>query len=85
MLGGEGAEAACSTARSRGAASGLGVGSRDVASGAARGFIGRQPAIPYWKKGGQGRAVWLLLGVRHRGGPGLGPGKPDSKACPGPV
>jgi hypothetical protein len=47
MLDGEDAEAACSTTRSRGAAltqSGWDLGSRDVASGAARGaFIGRQP------------------------------------------
>ena len=35
----EGAEAACNIARSRGAA----LSSRDVASGAAGGFIGRQP------------------------------------------
>jgi|SRR5271156_5520145 len=39
MLDGEGAEAACNIAWSRGAA----LGSRDVASGAAGGFIGCQP------------------------------------------
>src|SRR2546423_7246914 len=72
---GEGAEAACSGARSRGAALtqlGRGGGTtragvqQDVASGAAGGFIGRQPvtlAIKIKKNGRISTGEWPLLSI----------------------